>query len=59
MESSRVAAIPFFADLPEEELAAVASVASEVQIPSGQALAAEGRIGHSLFAIEAVPPTSS
>jgi CRP/FNR family cyclic AMP-dependent transcriptional regulator len=52
MESSRVAAIPFFADLPEDELAAVASVASEVEIPSGQALAAEGRIGHSLFAVE-------
>jgi CRP-like cAMP-binding protein len=48
----RVAAIPFFADLPEDELAAVASVASEVEIPSGQALAAEGRIGHSLFAVE-------
>jgi CRP/FNR family transcriptional regulator, cyclic AMP receptor protein len=53
MDSSRVAAIPFFADLPEDELAAVASVASEIEIPSGQALAAEGRIGHSLFAIEA------
>jgi CRP/FNR family cyclic AMP-dependent transcriptional regulator len=52
MDSSRVAAIPFFADLSEDELAAVASVASEVEIPSGQALAAEGRIGHSLFAIE-------
>ena len=52
MENSRVAAIPVFADLPEDELAAVASVASEVEIASGQALAAEGRIGHSLFAIE-------
>jgi CRP/FNR family transcriptional regulator, cyclic AMP receptor protein len=52
MESSRVAAIPFFADLPEDELAAVAGVASEVDIPTGQTLAAEGRIGHSLFAIE-------
>jgi CRP/FNR family transcriptional regulator, cyclic AMP receptor protein len=53
MESSRVAAIPFFADLPEEEeVAALSSVASEVEIPSGQALAAEGRVGHSLFAIE-------
>lgn len=52
MESSRIAAIPFFADLPEDELAAVASVASEVEIASGQALAAEGRIGHSLFAVE-------
>jgi CRP-like cAMP-binding protein len=52
MESARVAAIPFFADLPQDELAAVASVASEVEIGSGQALAAEGRIGHSLFAVE-------
>ena len=52
MESYRVAAIPLFADLPEEELAAVASVAFEVEIAPGQALAAEGRIGHSLFAIE-------
>ena len=52
MERSRVAAIPFFADLPEDELAAVASVASEVEIASGQALAAEERIGHTLFAIE-------
>jgi CRP/FNR family transcriptional regulator, cyclic AMP receptor protein len=52
MKRSRVSAISFFADLPEDELAAVASVASEVEIASGQALAAEGRIGHSLFAVE-------
>jgi CRP-like cAMP-binding protein len=52
MERSRVAAIRFFAELPEDELAAIAGVASEVEVPSGQALATEGRIGHSLFAIE-------
>jgi CRP-like cAMP-binding protein len=52
IDPSRVAAIRFFADLPEDELAAIAAVASEVEIPSGQALTAEGRIGHSLFAIE-------
>jgi CRP/FNR family transcriptional regulator, cyclic AMP receptor protein len=52
METSRVAAIALFADLPEDELAAVAGVATEVEIASGQALAAEGRLGHSLFAIE-------
>jgi CRP/FNR family cyclic AMP-dependent transcriptional regulator len=52
METSRVAAIPLFADLPEDELAAVAGVATEVEIASGQPLAAEGRLGHSLFAIE-------
>ena len=47
-----VGAIRVFADLPDDELVAVAGVASEVEIPSGQALAAEGRIGHSLFAVE-------
>jgi CRP/FNR family transcriptional regulator, cyclic AMP receptor protein len=52
MESSRGAAIPFFADLPEDELAAISGVAFEVEVASGQALASEGRIGHSLFAIE-------
>jgi CRP/FNR family transcriptional regulator, cyclic AMP receptor protein len=52
MESSRVSAIPLFADLPEDELAAVAGMAFEVELVSGQALASEGRIGHSLFAIE-------
>jgi hypothetical protein len=59
MEPSRVAAIPFFADLPEDELAAVAGLASEVEIASGQDLADEGRIGHSLFAIESRTPMSS
>jgi CRP/FNR family transcriptional regulator, cyclic AMP receptor protein len=52
MESARVAAIRVFADLPDQELAAIASVASEVEIPAGQPLAAEGRSGHSLFAVE-------
>lgn len=52
MESARVAAIRVFADLPDEEIAAIASVASEVEIPSGQPLAAKGGSGHSLFAVE-------
>jgi CRP-like cAMP-binding protein len=52
MDSARVAAIPVFADLPEDELAAVASVAFEVEIASGQALASEGRVGHSVVAVE-------
>jgi CRP/FNR family cyclic AMP-dependent transcriptional regulator len=52
VETLRIAAIPVFADLPEDELAALASVASEVDVPPGQALTKEGRIGHSLFAIE-------
>jgi len=52
METIRLAAIRFFADLPEDELAAVASMASETEIPAGQVLAAEGRAGYSLYAIE-------
>jgi CRP-like cAMP-binding protein len=52
METLRLAAIRFFADLPEDELAAVASIASEEEIPPGQLLAAEGRVGYSLYAIE-------
>jgi CRP-like cAMP-binding protein len=52
METLRLAAIRFFADLPEDELAAVASMASEEEIPAGQVLTAEGRAGYSLYAIE-------
>ena len=48
----RLAAIRFFADLPEDELAAIASIASEEGIPPGQLLAAEGHAGYSLYAIE-------
>jgi CRP/FNR family transcriptional regulator, cyclic AMP receptor protein len=52
METLRLASIRFFADLPEDELAAVASMASETEIPPGQVLTAEGREGYSLYAIE-------
>lgn len=53
MDSSRVAAIRFFSDLPEAELAAIADVAFEIEVPSGQALTTTGGLGHALFAIEA------
>jgi CRP-like cAMP-binding protein len=52
VETVRLAAIRFFADLPEDELAAVASVATEEEIPAGQLLATEGRAGYSLYAVE-------
>jgi len=52
METLRLAGIRIFADLPEDELAAVANMASESEIPPGQLLAAEGRVGYSLYAIE-------
>jgi CRP/FNR family transcriptional regulator, cyclic AMP receptor protein len=52
METLRLAAIRFFADLPEDELAAVAGMASEEEITPGQLLATEGRTGYLLYAIE-------
>lgn len=52
METSRVGAIRIFADLPEADLAAVARVAFEVEVPTGKALAQEEGLGHTLFAVE-------
>jgi CRP/FNR family transcriptional regulator, cyclic AMP receptor protein len=52
MESSRIAAIWRFADLPETDLEAIASVARELEIAPGTSLTAEGDFGHTLFAIE-------
>jgi CRP-like cAMP-binding protein len=52
MESSRLAAIPLFADLSEGDLAAVASIATELEVAPGKPVATEGDFGHALFAIE-------
>jgi CRP-like cAMP-binding protein len=52
METERIAAIPLFADLPDDELEAVASSAREHEVASGHAVATEGDFGHALFAIE-------
>jgi len=49
MDRGRVAAIPFFAGLPDQEIDAVARVASEVEFATGQALTTEGEFGHGLF----------
>jgi len=52
MERSRVAAIPLLAGLPDDELDAVAQVASELEFPAGKELTTEGDFGHTVFAIE-------
>ena len=52
MDSSRVAAIRFFADLPEADLAAVADVAFELEVDTGQELAKQQGLGHAVFAVE-------
>ena len=48
----RLAAIRFFSGVPEEELAAVADVASELDVAQGRPLTSEGDFGHCLFVIE-------
>ncbi|HUY59992.1 MAG TPA: cyclic nucleotide-binding domain-containing protein [Solirubrobacteraceae bacterium] len=53
MDSSRVAAIRFFSDVPETEVAAIAEVAFEIKMAPGETLAKAGGPGYALFAIEA------
>jgi CRP-like cAMP-binding protein len=52
VDAKRLAAIPAFSGLPDEQLAAVASVASEGEVAEGATVTAEGDFGHALFAIE-------
>jgi CRP-like cAMP-binding protein len=51
MDASKLAAIPLFADLPDADLATIASAALEVEVEPGETLAAQGQTGHALFAI--------
>jgi CRP-like cAMP-binding protein len=52
MDRSRVAPLSALDGVPEEELAAVARVASEREFAEGETLMSEGDFGHSLFIIE-------
>jgi CRP-like cAMP-binding protein len=52
VDSSRLAGVPVFAGLPEEELGAIADAASEVQVKEGEAVATEGDLGHCMYVIE-------
>lgn len=52
MDRSRIAALVFFAGLPETELDAAAQVATEAEFAPGKQLTNEGDLGHSLFVIE-------
>jgi CPA1 family monovalent cation:H+ antiporter len=53
VETERLAKIPLFSGLDEKEMAAVAAVASELEIAEGDTLTVEGDFGHAVFAIEA------
>jgi CRP-like cAMP-binding protein len=52
MDPARIAALTLFAGLPDEELDAIAAVASEQEFATGQALMSEREFGYSLFVIE-------
>jgi len=52
VDQARLASIPFFAGLPDEDLLAIAGPLSEVEALEGQTLAAEGDFGHALYVIE-------
>ncbi len=52
VDRARLAAIRFFSGVPDEELDAVADVASELDVAPGQPLTSEGDFGHCLFVIE-------
>jgi len=52
MDRGRIAALTVFTGLPDEELDAVAAVASEQDFAAGQVLMAEREFGWSLFVVE-------
>jgi CRP-like cAMP-binding protein len=52
VESTRLSAIPLFADLPEEDRELIAEAAGETEAAVGDALVTEGDFGYALYAIE-------
>lgn len=52
MDARKLGGIAFFSGLSEKELKAVAQWTSEVTVPAGTELAAEGRFAHEFFVIE-------
>jgi CRP-like cAMP-binding protein len=52
VDRARIASHAFLAGIPEDELDAVASVASERGYAAGEALMSEGDFGHSMLLIE-------
>jgi CRP-like cAMP-binding protein len=52
VNAERLAAVPLFAGLPDNELRAVAAVAGELEIAAGDVLTRQREFGHCLYAIE-------
>jgi CRP-like cAMP-binding protein len=52
VDRSRLEAFPILSGLGADDLDAIASVASEIEVDAGRVLTAEGDFGHAIFAIE-------
>ena len=52
IETSRLSAFRLFAGLSDDDLAAIAGAATEVEVAEGETIATEGDFGHTLYAIE-------
>jgi CRP-like cAMP-binding protein len=52
VDRERIASHAFLAGIPDDELDAVASAASEREFASGETLISEGDFGHCLFLVE-------
>lgn len=52
MDRDRIASHPFLTGIPDDELDAVASAASEREFAVGETLMSEGDFGHCLFLVE-------
>jgi CRP/FNR family cyclic AMP-dependent transcriptional regulator len=52
MDPARLKKIPVFADLSEEQLAHIASLAAEVSVPASKELVREGDYSYDVLAIE-------
>jgi CRP-like cAMP-binding protein len=52
MDADRLAEIPLFAGLTDDQRAEIAAVAVEVEAGEGETIATQGDLGHALFAIE-------
>jgi CRP-like cAMP-binding protein len=52
VDRSRLEAFPILSGLEPDDLEAIASVATELEVEAGRELTTEGDFGHALFAIE-------
>ena len=52
MDASRLRSIPLFEDVPDEELAQIATFAQEVTVDAGRELVREGDFSYEFMAIE-------